>query len=230
LHSFWTLPPLFILLREPSKALAFLEVLGFTGETAVKNFEVLRAVTFGGQPSTMAAIPVSQLRIFTVLAIPLDAGNETEMSESLPTMAEMKELAKIERTSQFTYWCLADIVTYGAMAYLKCGRTDDAYEAASIGVSAEHDMQKLFLAATCHGILGQVAAKRGHIDEADGHFTNALMQAKLSGLPLFEIFAARDLKEHLLTPHGRDVGPAEAAIDAACAKMKKPRSDFDFLM
>ena len=65
----------------------------------------------------------------------------------------------------------------------------------------------------CHSILGQVAAKRGDLDEADGHFANAIEEAKLSRLPMLEVLAARDWKEYLLEPNGRDCSAAEAAID-----------------
>ena len=75
----------------------------------------------------------------------------------------------------------------------------------------------------CHSILGQVAAKRGDLDEAEGHFANALEEAKLSRLPMLEVLAARDWKRYLLEPNGRDCGAAEAVIDGACRKMKKTR-------
>ena len=77
----------------------------------------------------------------------------------------------------------------------------------------------------CHSILGQVAAKRGDLDEAEGHFANALEEAKLSRLLMLEVLAARDWKKHLLEPNGRDASAAEAAIDGACAKTKKPRAE-----
>ena len=75
----------------------------------------------------------------------------------------------------------------------------------------------------CHSILGQIAAKRGNLEEADGHFTNALKEAKVSRLPMLEVLAARDWKRHLLEPEGRECGAAEAVIDGACTEMKKTR-------
>ena len=75
----------------------------------------------------------------------------------------------------------------------------------------------------CHSILGQVAVKRGDLDEAEGHFANALEEAKLSRLPMLEVLAARDWKRYLLEPNGRDCGAAESVIDAACARMKKEK-------
>ena len=68
-----------------------------------------------------------------------------------------------------------------------------------------------------------MAAKRGHLDEADGHFARALEEAKLSCLPMLEVLAARDWKQHVLQPARRDCSVAEAVIDAACTAMKKDR-------
>ena len=42
---------------------------------------------------------------------------------------------------------------------------------------------------------------------------------------MFELLAARDWKQHLVEAKGRDGSAAEAAIDAACAKMKKSRGE-----
>ena len=75
----------------------------------------------------------------------------------------------------------------------------------------------------CHSILGQVAAKRGDLEEAEGHFANALNEAKLSRLPMLELIAARDWKRHLLEPHGRDTSAVESTIDGACVRMEKTR-------
>ena len=65
-------------------------------------------------------------------------------------------------------------------------------------------------------MLGQVAAKRGDLDEADGHFASALREAKLSRFPMLEVLMARDWEEH-----GRDCTAARAEIDASYAKMGK---------
>ena len=78
---------------------------------------------------------------------------------------------------------------------------------------------------TCHSILGQVAARRGETEEAEGHFKQALEEAKASRLPMLEVLAARDWRDHLMGPAGADSGAAEAVIDAACAAMKKTRGD-----
>ena len=51
----------------------------------------------------------------------------------------------------------------------------------------------------------------------------ALEEAKVSRLPMLEVIAARDWKRFLLLPRGKDCSGADAAIDEACAKMKKTR-------
>ena len=116
-----------------------------------------------------------------------------------------------------------DITGAGARAFLKLGRDDDAYELARIAVSPEQMTEKRTTLVPCHSILGQIAAKRGNLEEADGHFANALKEAKVSRLPMLEVLAARDWKRHLLEPQGRNASEAESIIDAACLKMKKSR-------
>jgi hypothetical protein len=94
----------------------------------------------------------------------------------------------------------------------------DADEAARprILVSPEHHcVQQID-----HGVLGQLAAKRGDLKEADGHFGRALGAATASRLPLLEVVAARDW--HLAVGGGAAIA-ANAAIDAACVKMGKSR-------
>ena len=90
-------------------------------------------------------------------------------------------------------------------------------------MSPEQKTEKKTTLVDCHSILGQIAAKRGNFEEADGHFGKALEEAKLSRLPMVELLAARDWKRHVLAPQGRDASGAEAVIDGACAKMKKTR-------
>ena len=118
-----------------------------------------------------------------------------------------------------------DVTSFGARAFLKLGRDDDAYELAAITVSPEQGTVKKITLVSCHSILGQIAAKRGNLDEAESHFAHALQEAKLSRLPMLELVAARDWKKHLLDPHGRGAGAAEAVIDDACARMKKTREE-----
>ena len=72
------------------------------------------------------------------------------------------------------------MASFGARAFLKLGRDDDAYELARLAVSPEQNTVKKTTLVSCHSILGQVAAKRGELEAADGHFADALAEAKLS--------------------------------------------------
>ena len=114
---------------------------------------------------------------------------------------------------------------FGALAYLKLGRDEEAYELAKIAVSPEQKTEKTTTFNMCYSTLGIVAAKRGSLDEANGYFTQAMDYAKRSKMPMYEVLTARDWKKHLLEPNGRDTGAAEVAIDEACSKMSKTRED-----
>ena len=120
---------------------------------------------------------------------------------------------------------LIEVLSSGCRAYLRVGRDDDAVQLARIALSPDQHTIKTSERMSCHSVLGQVAAKRGNLDEANGHFADAFEVSKQSGLPMFEVLVARDWKKHLLEPHGRDCSVAEAAIDAACAEMKKTRAE-----
>ena len=111
------------------------------------------------------------------------------------------------------------IVNLGARAFLKLGRDDDAVETARIAVSAEQQTMQKYVRVECHGVLGQVAAKRGQLEEAGGHFGRALNEATASRLPMLELLAARGWKR-AVSERG---AAADAVIDAACAKMGKSR-------
>ena len=125
--------------------------------------------------------------------------------------------------SSLQAFALFDLVSTGARAFLKLGRDDDACELARIATSPDFKVEKKWSLMLCHSVLGQVAAKRGNLEEAESHFANALTEAKLSRLPKVEVLAVRDWKNHLLEPNGRDCGAAEAVIDEACSQMKKTR-------
>ena len=118
---------------------------------------------------------------------------------------------------------IVDLTSFGARAFLKLGRDDDAYELSRIAVSPEQQTEKKTTLVVCFCILGQVAAKRGNFDESELHFTNALKEAQLSRLPMMGVLAAREWKRHLLGPNKKDCSAAEMVIDAACEKMKKTR-------
>ena len=167
--------------------------------------------------------------LFLRLLIFLSSSSKTiDVAEVNAWMPSPQQLASLDRDYNTSLINAHDVTSFGARAFLKLGRDDDAYEVSKIAVSPEQNTSKKTTLVGCHSILGQVAAKRGDLDEADGHFANALEEAKLSRLPMLEVLAARDWKEYLLEPNGRDCGGAEAVIDGACAKMKKTREQLGF--
>ena len=164
---------------------------------------------------------VISFRIFLFLTLPKDSFDEAEVNAWMPSP---QELANRERTiGYFRNAFLFDLTSFGAMAFLKLGRDEDADELCRIAVSPEQGTKKNTTTVPCHSILGKIAAKRGDLNESEGHFANALKEAKRSRLPMLEVLAARDWKMHLLEPKGRDCSAAEAVINGACVKMKKPR-------
>ena len=214
---------LLLLLGQHSKAASLLEAVGFTWDAqGFQRFDTFFALDQAIVAPTMDHKCESagiRLRIF--LASPAGAIDEAEVNEWIPSPAE---LAEMERGYPwFRRYGMYDVTSFGALAFLKLGRDDDAAELARLTVAPEQQTEKKTTLVTCHSILGQVAAKRGQMDEADSHFARALEEAKLSRLPMLEVLAARDWKKHALEASGRDCNEAESVIDAACAKMNKTR-------
>lgn len=159
-----------------------------------------------------------------MMLIVCDTEDEIDPAEANAFMPTPATLAQYERECfDFREWGAYHLLGLGARAFLKLGRDDDAYETARIAVSPEQQTKKKTTLVDCHSILGQIAAKRGDLDEAASHFSNALKQAELSRLPMLEVLAARDWKRHALVAHGRGSADADAAIDSACGKMGKTR-------
>ena len=115
----------------------------------------------------------------------------------------------------------------GARAFYKLGRDDDAEEICRLAIAPERNTLKRTSLVACHSILGQVAAKRGQVDEADVHMSNALNEARISRLPMLEVLAARDWKRFVLEPAGRDCGPADEVIGMVATKMNKTRAQLE---
>ena len=208
------------------KADSLLKLVGFTwdgdGSERIDTFTAVQAQIF---PSVQPKIESAWIRMMMFLASPPDAVDQEQVLAWLPTPAALAEMEASDAVTK--RMGIHDVTSFGARCYLRIGRDDDAYEVARLACLPEQKTEKQTTLISSYSILGQVAAKRGDLDEADGHFAKALGVAKLSPLPLFEVFAARDWKKYLLEPNGRDCGPADAAIDAACAKMNKTREELE---
>jgi hypothetical protein len=131
---------------------------------------------------------------------------DAEVSAWIPTPAA---IAQHELDHAVTHLFLMGVLGLAASAFLRLGR--DAAESARILVSPEHGYFLPSDLAHGHGVLGQVAAKRGDAEAADGHFGRALQAAAASRFPLWEVIAARDWKRAVPASGAA----ADAAIDAA---------------
>ena len=152
------------------------------------------------------------------------AGAVDKKADMAAWMPSPQEIAHLEHTYKTDWVCSGfSFVATGALAFLKLGRDDDAWELARIGVSPEQKTERKFTFVVSHCILGRAALNRENVEEAERHFASALEEAKLSRLPMLEVVVAREWKRGLLVPQQRDCAAAEAVIDAACATMKKTR-------
>ena len=219
LFTIWIALPVFIIIDRPSVVADITEAAGLEWDDI--GFELC----FPALKTKIPAIDYNSYKAhLKMMLIVCDTEDEIDPAEANAFMPTPATLAQYERECfDFREWAAYHLLGLGARAFLKLGRDDDAYETARIAVSPEQQTKKKTTLVDCHSILGQIAAKRGDLDEAASHFSNALKQAELSRLPMLEVLAARDWKKHLLEPNGRDTKEAEAAIDAACAKMKKSR-------
>jgi hypothetical protein len=157
-------------------------------------------------------------RLVLYLASPQTAALDAEVSAWIPAPAALSMLEREQFWCQ--QWALMGILDLAAAVFLQLGRDDDAAEVARILVSPEHHCVQQRDLARAHSVLGQVAAKRGDLEAADGHFGRGLKAAKASRLPLLEVLAARDWKRAV-----SESGPAaDAAIDVACTQMGKSRA------
>ena len=211
-----------IYIGQPADAAALLNSIGFTWDkNGLENFNTWFSAVSAAVPFFVADVEAVFNRLIIFLSSPDGTIDEAEVNNSIPSPAA---IAEMEQGSIWTRvgW-FYDITSFGANAFLKLGRDDDAYELARLTVAPEQKTLKKSTLVSCHSILGQVAAKRGNMEEADGHFAHALEEAKLSSLPMLEVLAARDWKQHALEPAGRDCNPAESIIDMACTNMNKSR-------
>ena len=209
--------PIFSILGLHAEGNAMLNALGFTLDKAgFVNIDAYCATLITTFQFLNEKCESVHLRLLLLLLAPDGAIDVAQVNEWIPSPVT---LAEMERDCpSIRVYSMYDLTSSGARAFLKLGRDDDAYELARLAVAPEQQTEKKTTLVACHSILGQVAAKRGHLDEAERHFARALEEAKLSRLPMLELIAARDWKAT-----NRDCSAAEAAIDEACIKMKKTR-------
>ena len=168
------------------------------------------------------------MRLMLFLSSPEGSINRAEVNAWMPSP---KAIADIQVGNPwFRSYSFVDIASLGERAFLKLGRDDEACELARLVLSSEPKLDKKWILMQSHCVLGQVAAKRGNLDEADVQFASALEEAKLSRLPMLEVLAARDWKRYLLEPNGRDASGAEAVIDGACAAMEISRGEISSVL
>ena len=216
-----------LVLDQHERLYALLQSLGFTwdkdGFDCIDDWATNHIA--GLPPSALPAVnPIdsynASIRLLLFLSSPSGAIDESEVRAWIPSP---QALAELHRDSHFSrMFGSYDIALFGPRAFLKLGRDDDAYELCRLTVASDVTNRKTTL-VSCYSILGEIAAKRGNFEDADGHIATALAEAKLSRLPMLELLAARDWKRHVLAPQGRDASGAEVVIDGACAKMKKTR-------
>ena len=217
-----SIPTLLLLGKHDKAARLWSGVIGFNwSKDGFELFDQWFADLYAFVPMFEHELYSAACRLMIFLSSEKGAIDESDVDAWMPSP---RKLADLERSSAWFYiGNVYDTTSMGAKAFLKLGRDDDAYELSRIAVSPEQKTEKHTTLVPCHSILGIVAARRGDLEEADGHFAKALEVAKLSRLPMLEVMAARDWKRHLLEPKGRDASGAEAVIDAACLKMKKTR-------
>jgi hypothetical protein len=210
---------LLLLLNQAERAQSLLAALGFEWSTA--GFECCDAASaaMGKGGASFKPEPDDVLmRLLMFLSSPPSPPIDKQAGAWIPTPAE---LANHERDYGYARQLgMLSILNLGARAFLKLGRDDEAVETARIAVSVEQQTMHKYVLVECHSVLGQVAAKRGNVDEAGGHFGRAVEEARASRLPMLEVLAARDWKRAV----SESGAAADVAIDGACAKMGKTRA------
>lgn len=220
-HLPWVTFSLYVVLDQPSKVFSLLKAIGFTWDTkGFEHFDLYWASIKAVLPTLDRDCETTAMRLMMFLVSPDSSIDHAEVNLWIPSP---KELAKMERGNTWVRrYVLYDLTSTAARAFLKLGRDNDAYELASLAVAPEQNTEKKWTLVSCHSILGQIAAKRGKLNEADKHFANALEEARLSRLPMLEILAVRDRKRHI-SANFAGCETADAVIDAACLKMTKTR-------
>jgi hypothetical protein len=206
-------------LGRPAEAYAVLEAMGFVwSDEGFALYDLWFAAASASLPGgfDQAADAVFQ-RLLVYLVSPQSSALDAEVGAWIPAPAA---IAQHERDQPITCLCLMHMLGLAASVFLRLGRDNDAAEAARILVSPQHGCVLPSDLVHGHRVLGQVAAKRGDVEAAGGHFGRALAAAAASRLPLWEVIVARDWKR-AVPESGVAAG---AVIDAACTKMGKSRA------
>ena len=216
--SVWLTLPIFVMMDRFSIIADMTTAAGFMWDDV--GYELYFPNHKAAAPSVQYIPWKVHLKLMLIVCTPDGEIDATEANDFMPSPTI---LAQYERESfDLREWGY-HLLGLGARAFRKLGRDDEAYETATIAVSPEQQTAKRTTLVDCYSILGQIAAARGNLDEAEAHFASAMENAKLSRLPMLELLAARDWKRYVLQPNERDCSAVEAAIDGACAKMKKTR-------
>ena len=126
-------------------------------------------------------------------------------------------------------WSTKSAVALGARAYLRPGNKDD--EAAETARGGLAEAKKATTIIECHRVLGIVAARRGDAAGAEAAFGKGREEARDTGIWLLEMLCARDLMQFVLEGQGQErEAEGTLMIAEACARMRKPVSDFEELL
>jgi hypothetical protein len=229
-EPFWAQMAAMVLVRlnRKAEALAVLGAIGFSwSERGFSLFEAYLAAHTAALPGFSADEFAAYHRLSLYLASPQTPALDKEASAWIPSPAALFEL---DRAGCYGYTCggISSVLHLAARAFLQLGRDDDALEVARLAVSTvESTMARPYVAVECHCVLGEVAAKRGDLNEAGGHFGRALEVAKASRrLPMLELLAGQEWKRAV----DGSGAAADAAIDTACVKMGKSRASLASLL
>ena len=209
---------------EPVRAYAVLEAMGFTWSE--DGFAMYDLAFSGMNTSFMGfakdADAVLQ-RLLLYSASPQSSALDAEVGAWIPAPAAISQL-DLDQTVTHCYLFMG-ILGLAASVFLRLGRDGDAAEAARILVSPEHGCMFHCDLALGHRVLGKVAAKRGDVVAAGGHFGRALEAAAASRFPLWEVVAARDWQCAVPASSAAAGTTSCMAIDAACVKMGRSRAE-----
>jgi urease accessory protein UreF len=215
---------LLVNLGRPAEAFTVLDAMGFTwSDDGFALYDVWFSAMTTGMPGFAKDADAVWQRLLLYAASPQSAALDAEVGAWIPAPAAIAQHERDETITQFLYMGMLGLA---ASVFLRLDRDDEAAEAARILVSPEHGCLLQNDLAHGHGVLGQVAAKRGDVEAAGGHFGRALQAATASRFPLWEVIAARDWKRAVPASGAA----ADAAIDAACAKMGKTRAELELAL